>query len=289
MLYNLCFHITFLGSYLQDNFIVVLYFEDICGRRRRGMTVLGQRGDSGILIRRWWRCWLPVSVTALSITFATALFYWVVCVENGCGMRSPAVLVSPSLDARLSLWLRLRGYHLVDWLLRCLRALLLTSLLLLAVILVYTVAGRLDRSLGSSTDRSIPSKVAAFVALYSVEQPFRTLWPLWLARLFACSSTGAAVCAIEERVRGLCVNIRSLVQGIRQMRMATGQRAAIHGVWYFRATSMCHRCLAECVIPTCLDTVRLTVLAARLMSKLSGISSVGDSVQRRRMQWLRLF
>lgn len=258
------------------------------------MTVLGQRGDSRILIRRWWRRRLPVSVTALSIILTTALFRRMIRVENGRGVRSSAVLVSPSLDARLSLRFRFRGYHLVDWLLRRLRALLLASLLLLVVILIYAVARRLDRSLGSFTSRSIPPEVAGFVALHVVDQPFCALRPLRLARLVACSPAGAAVCAIEERVRiftrvrGTRVKIQSLVRGIRQMRMAAGQRAAIHGFRYLRATPMRHRRLAECVIPAALDTVRLTVLAARLVSRLSGVSTISDSVQRRRVQWLRL-
>jgi len=65
--------------------------------------------------------------------------------------------------------------------------------------------------------------------------------------------------------------------------------AAVHGLWYFRATSMRHRRLTESVIPAGLNAVRLTVLAARLVSGLpglSGVSSISDSVQRRRVQRL---
>lgn len=46
------------------------------------MTIFGQGGDGGILIRRGWRCRFSVFVTALSIIFVITLLYRVIDIED---------------------------------------------------------------------------------------------------------------------------------------------------------------------------------------------------------------
>lgn len=193
-------------------------------------------------------------------------------------MRSSAMF--PSFGTRLLFRFRFQSYYLVNRFLNRLRVLLLVltaSLLLLAVILISAVPRRLDRSFCSSSNRPISPEIAILIAFHVVEQSFCALRPL--RHLVANPPASVAICAIEKRVCGRVIIGFLGARRIRQVRMATGHRAAIHALWYLWSTSLGHRCLAECMISATLDAVCLAVLATCLMSSLPRVSSVSDSIQ----------
>lgn len=269
-------------SYLQNDLIIVLHLQNV-GRGHRGWrAILGQRSDSRVLISRGRWCRFPVSMAALP-----ALLSRMIYVQHRRWMRPSPVLVPPLLSRSMLLLLRLRhrGHHFVEHLVG--QFLHFTLLVLLLPPLLFLPHVTLDSRPLLPSPRPFPPEVAVLVTIHVVHQSLRALRS---SRLTVLAPPAGAVGAIEERVRGRRRVIRSLVQGIDHHRVTARQPAAIHRLLDLPAPLIqSWTGLPDRVVSTRLQSVRLTVFAARLMSLFARIATIRHSVQGGRVKGLLLW